>query len=235
MKRSLLVLAYLCLLCTTTFAQNSFPAGSEKLFNDVMKSINSRHSNWVKAKARDVNEKDLQEKDIRSMVTQYAVLGNISNADIEALCFLVLMQAAKSAQEDLKSIMAKVKAINNAKTEQRANLVKAQKAQENNSMTVTRYDSLRYLSARNIQLAKAQGSGTVKFRTSGNKTSITRSEIDALVDQMKNDLDSMSEMGEMESLRLQMSMDRMSKLMSTLSNILKKISKTAEEITQNLK
>lgn len=48
-------------------------------------------------------------------------------------------------------------------------------------------------------------------------------------------LDSLSEMGEMESLRLQMAMDRQSKMMSTLSNILKKISDTAQSITQNLK
>jgi hypothetical protein len=45
----------------------------------------------------------------------------------------------------------------------------------------------------------------------------------------------MSEMGEMESLRLQMGMDRLSKMMSTLSNILKKISDTANSIIQNLK
>jgi hypothetical protein len=44
-----------------------------------------------------------------------------------------------------------------------------------------------------------------------------------------------SEMGEMESLRLQMAMDRMSKMMSTLSNMLKKMAETAEGITQNLK
>ena len=52
---------------------------------------------------------------------------------------------------------------------------------------------------------------------------------------VKNKLDSMSEMGEMESLRLQMAMDRMSKLMSTLSNLLKKQSDTAAAITQNMK
>ena len=45
----------------------------------------------------------------------------------------------------------------------------------------------------------------------------------------------MSELGEMESLRLQMVMDRMSKMMSTLSNLLKKISCTTSQITQNLK
>jgi len=52
---------------------------------------------------------------------------------------------------------------------------------------------------------------------------------------LKNNLDSLSEMGEQESLRLQMAMDRMSKMMSTLSNILKKISDTSSSIIQNLK
>jgi len=62
-----------------------------------------------------------------------------------------------------------------------------------------------------------------------------RKEIQVMISKMKNDLDSMSELGEMESLRLQMAMDRLSKLMTTLSNILKKISDTADQITQNIK
>ena len=48
-------------------------------------------------------------------------------------------------------------------------------------------------------------------------------------------LDSLSELGEMESLRLQMAMDRLTKMMSTLSNILKKTSDTAQNLVQNLK
>jgi hypothetical protein len=59
--------------------------------------------------------------------------------------------------------------------------------------------------------------------------------LDAGLKDAKAKLDSMSEMGEMESLRLQMAMDRLSKLMSTLSNLLKKTSDTAQSITQNLK
>jgi hypothetical protein len=39
----------------------------------------------------------------------------------------------------------------------------------------------------------------------------------------------------MESLRLQMAMDRYSKMMSTLSNLMKKMSETSESITANLK
>ena len=63
----------------------------------------------------------------------------------------------------------------------------------------------------------------------------SKAELDAAIDKAKSDLDSMSEMGEMESLRLQMAMDRMSKMMSTLSNLLKKASETQEGIIQNIK
>lgn len=48
-------------------------------------------------------------------------------------------------------------------------------------------------------------------------------------------LRALGELSEMESLRLQMTLDRTSKLMSTLSNILKKSSDTASSITDNLK
>jgi chromosome segregation ATPase len=63
----------------------------------------------------------------------------------------------------------------------------------------------------------------------------TTGELDAAVSDVERELDSLSELGETESLRLQMAMDRLSKLMSTLSNLLKKASDTSGQITQNLK
>ena len=54
-------------------------------------------------------------------------------------------------------------------------------------------------------------------------------------DELLGDLDSMSELGKMERLRLQMAMDRLSKMMSTLSNLLKKLSDTSSQIVQNFK
>jgi hypothetical protein len=45
----------------------------------------------------------------------------------------------------------------------------------------------------------------------------------------------LTEMGEMESVRLQMAMDRMAKMMATLSNMLKLMSETAQDITKNMK
>jgi hypothetical protein len=64
---------------------------------------------------------------------------------------------------------------------------------------------------------------------------VTKAKFDSAIDNAKSDLDSMSDKDETESLRLQMAMDRVSKLMSTLSNVLKKVSDTAEGITANLK
>jgi len=58
--------------------------------------------------------------------------------------------------------------------------------------------------------------------------------LDAL-QKIQSGLDSQSEMGETESLRLQMAMDRLSKMTSTLSNVLKKISDTSDSITRNIK
>ena len=54
-------------------------------------------------------------------------------------------------------------------------------------------------------------------------------------DELKGKLDGMNEMSEITSLRLQMMMDRRSKFISTLSNIMKKVSTTQEAVVQNLK
>jgi hypothetical protein len=54
-------------------------------------------------------------------------------------------------------------------------------------------------------------------------------------DRLKDQLDSMSEMSEVTSLRLQMAMDRRSRYMETLANLMKKMSATADTLVQNLK
>lgn len=63
-------------------------------------------------------------------------------------------------------------------------------------------------------------------------------ELDALQKQqgeLKDKLDSMTEMSETTAMRLQMMMDRRSKFMETLSNMLKKMAATSDSIKQNLK
>ena len=60
-------------------------------------------------------------------------------------------------------------------------------------------------------------------------------ELDEAFEEAQGTLDRMNEMSEMTSLRLQMTMDRRSKLISTLSNLLKKVSQTQDAIVQNIR
>ena len=128
-----------------------------------------------------------------------------ADLDIETLVLLVMMQASKSARDDLEAIMESVKEINRAKALLREEAQSARKA------------ALDFEAVLQLMLVAYS------------------KQIDAEVEDLQNDIDSMSEMGEMESLRLQMAMDRMSKMMSTLSNLLKKLSDTSSQLVQNLK
>jgi hypothetical protein len=225
-------------------AQEEYSASTEAevFFNSAMSQINSRHVAWIKNTAREMNARNLPSDSALSKARTYGFLGSMNGQDIEAIAFLVLMQAAKSAQEDLKAIMAHVKAINDQKASVRQvmNIMNDPKQ----SFTRIKLDSIKSISNqtqviqkqnnhRNIQPVRMVALDSTKPVRAN--TAVTRAEIDATRDKLKNDLDSMSEMGEMESLRLQMGMDRLSKMMSTLSNILKKISDTANSIIQNLK
>jgi hypothetical protein len=64
---------------------------------------------------------------------------------------------------------------------------------------------------------------------------MSSSELDAEIEASKGQLDSMSELSEEVSMRLQMKMDLKAKFATTLSNLLSKMSKTSETLTQNLK
>lgn len=70
-------------------------------------------------------------------MTRYPNLGSMGDADIMAMAFIVLMEAAKSAQEDLKAIMARTKAINAAKAGQRKVMQASQPAAAASAATPT--------------------------------------------------------------------------------------------------
>jgi hypothetical protein len=61
------------------------------------------------------------------------------------------------------------------------------------------------------------------------------SSLKSLLDENKDRLDGMNELSEMTALRLQMTMDRRSKFISTLSQMMKKTSTTQDILVQNIK
>jgi hypothetical protein len=80
-----------------------------------------------------------------------------------------------------------------------------------------------------------QGQVAVAAALAAEKAQLRKSDADEITERAKQGLDSLSELGETESLRLQMAMDRLSKLMDTLSNLLKKNSDAAQGIVKNMK
>ena len=221
------------IISVNTAAQTKLSPEQEAFFNKLITGINTRHVNWVRTTAAEVKAKNLTEDDIKRQAERYAAPGISDKQDIEALVGLVMILCAKDQEEDLKKMLNQLKTLNEQKTKQRELI---SKLQQQRTMTAIQLDSFKLLSSRTIALQQGRNPDSIKIvRTTSRVKAISKAEMDTMVAKLKSDLDSMSEMGEMESLRLQMAMDRMSKMMSTLSNILKKISKTAEEITQNLK
>ncbi len=166
------------------------------------------------------------------------MLGGIQGADIEAVAFIVLMEASKDASDDLQKIMQDVQKRNQQKQALRQLLedMNRLKSQSPNGQLATPCASpaCQSLLAQLRQFSTASGPLPRPIRLpAGN--SLTYGDINQLLQQTQQNLDSMSETSEMDSLRLQMAMDRRSKLLDALSNVMKKISDTSAAIVGNLK
>ncbi|MBP9104757.1 MAG: hypothetical protein KBF82_12885 [Chitinophagaceae bacterium] len=233
--KSILVSSFLFLFVISfATAQEKPSPEAEAFFKKAMATINPRHVAWVKSTAKTANEKNMTDADVKTEATNWAVLGNLNSGDVEALCFLVMMQASKSTQEDLKAIMAKVKAINKQKQELRD--MQSKMREEQQSMRSAMLDSFKLLRNKTIALQNHQNPDTVKFIRSGIvRKQLSKTDIGAMIEQTKNDLNSMNEMRELDQTRMQMYMDRRDKAMEALSNFMKKFSDSQENIIKNLK
>jgi hypothetical protein len=147
------------------------------------------------------------------------------------------MDAAKASQEDLKTIMDGVKAINAQKDALRGvmNDVNQQTAASGKAQSMPcNTPTCRSLAARVSQI-ESQAPASPRVRRLQVRANPTFADLNALQSDLKSRLDSMSEMSEMDSMRLQMVMDRRSKLLEALSNIMKKTSDTSDSVVKNIK
>ena len=188
----------------------------------------------------------------------------LAATDISEAAFIVLSMATKDMDDDIRIIMAEIKATNAAKQKLR-DLLK-----ELNSWIFQ--EMSKHPGSEDIDNEKGEKPGTtagaarptaktpvppVRRMTLETKASpvihleyvkapvipplpprnpgLTVSGLKSLLDNLKGNLDGLNEMSEMTSLRLQMTMDRRSKFIETLSNIMKKIGTTQETLVQNIK
>lgn len=161
-----------------------------------------------------------------------------AGADIEELAFIVLMQATNDQDNDLQEIMNEVQAQTKAKQFLREQMqivntdVANNARQPSNAPCTT--PACQQLAKQASEIARVTAQTKKPVQINGNRP-ITYGDLKSIQSNLQGSLDSMNEMSEMTSMRLQMAMDRRSKFVEALSNILKKMSDTSDAIVQNLK
>jgi len=189
----------------------------------------------------------------------------ISGMDASEAAFLVLAMATKDMDEDLRMIMAEIKAANAAKQKLRDQIkdlnkwiseamgaagdhhkssdidntssgkpaATAARTQQPAKVPLIRSASLQTASSPVIRLEYVKAP-TIRPLPPRN-SDVSVSSLKSLLDEVKGRLDGLNELSEMTSLRLQMTMERRSKFISTLSQMMKKTSTTQDILVQNIK
>lgn len=161
--------------------------------------------------------------------------GGSASQDIDAIAFIVMMQATQDNEDDLKSQMASLQAINQQKGVERKLLddLNSELAGTQPNLSCTSPFCRSFPSrAASINEANANLGRPSRFQAS---PEMNYQQFAGLQLQLSQNLQSMNELSDMTSMHLQMTMDRRSKFMQALSNIEKKISGTSSAIVQNLK
>jgi hypothetical protein len=163
---------------------------------------------------------------------------SVKASDINAMVAIVMMQEAKDAETDLQQMMAQVQAINNAKQKMRDLLsqtqleVKANESLDAKAMCQTALCKSMPAALNEISSATANTPKPVRILVPAKPT---YADVRTLPTQLQTNLNAMNDVSETMQLQLQMAMDRQSKLIETISNLLKKIDDTASTIIQNIK
>jgi hypothetical protein len=159
---------------------------------------------------------------------------NLDTAAIEEMIYMLMMQAAKAASEDLKSMMKEMQEANAAKARARRHMDDLKTAAAESAAKGVAPCLIADCGAATRELAQAAGRGGANpgYQL---PVSPTQADVGALTELLKKEVDALSERGELESLKLQTAMNRFSKIMSTLTNLLKKRSTTADSIIGNVK
>lgn len=148
---------------------------------------------------------------------------------------MVLMQATQDNEDDLKTQMSSLHAIDQQKSAERKLLddlnSELARGQRNLSCTSSVCCSLtgrvEFINQANTNLGHPS-----RFQASPD---MSYQQLESLQLQLSHNLQTVNELSDMTSMQLQMTMDRRSKFIQTLSNIEKKLSDTSSAIVQNMK
>ncbi len=162
---------------------------------------------------------------------------SVGDGDIEAIAFIVLMQAMNDMEQDLKSIGAQVQAMNNAKQKLRDLMSGINAANAGNSSGASARCRTPFCLSLPSQLKE------LSVSTRGLQRPVqlfapadpTFANLSGLQGQMKASLDSLGSLSAELDRRIRLYQERHAKLLEILSTIMKKTSDSQAGIIQNLK
>ena len=215
---------------TTTTTVRDLPVGAQSRYDALMRTASPAVKNWIsqqiaraKAAGRPPTESELRSS--ASSPTSRVVLGSMNGQDIEALAFLVLMQAAKSAMEDVKAAMDHVRYENEKKKQQKDAMQKMAVVGKTHS---TKDD----WPPRGVAASTAKVGG-VAARPISAPAQVGLAARD--VSSTQDHLDTMGDMTLELQMRLQKAVAAQNKSFEMLSNVMKKLSDTRASVVRNLK
>ena len=222
-------------------------------YNSLRQHLSPAAAAWVHSEAATVAKTPSANATTVEASAKQRFGNQLQGGDIEAMAFLVMMEATDDQDKDLQSILNQTQAIDQQKNKLREVQSQATVAQnelnkqssveppsrgaKSNSATAT----LKCSSPACAQLAQKASEANQLAPAAGSSAHYsvpatpTAAELQDLQQQTKSGLDSMNEMSEMTSMRLQMAMDRQSKFYEAISNLMKSVSDTQSSILQNLK
>jgi hypothetical protein len=225
-------------------------------------------NSWVQGQARvELGRSAPDVSALQSAVSGRFGKAGLSTGDIEAIVFIVLMEAANNTDNDLKAQMGAMQALNAAKASAR-NLMD-QLNQEIASLAAMKSGATcqspfcRSLAHQLATIARQTESASAAAKmgrvvgapvhasvSNSHTTSagelwnasalaatapLTYAHLHEIQTQLGSSLKSLDDQSDMQSLELQMTMDRRSKLLDTLSNVMKTIADANDAVIGNLK
>jgi hypothetical protein len=95
----------LCIYMLNTHAQTS---KADSFYNLFMTTARPAIKAWVSSTATKYKNKDINETVLKT-TENFKALGNFKTVDIDALCFLAIMQVSKNSDAAIKKILASAK------------------------------------------------------------------------------------------------------------------------------
>ena len=192
---------------------------------------------WIDDEAMKLARFVVEQDGVRQTMGRRFAGQNLGNDGREVLTFLVMTRAADIVSQRAKLFEEQQKAI-------RATIEKMHEVLPKLEADLKRNADVHDLAPVPLDCARYQDEirriNELMQKTPSRTVFVDRpfadiAELRTIEADLKGKLDGMNEMSEMTSLRLQMMMDRRSKFIETLSNVMKKISTTLDTLVQNLK